>query len=111
VSADGDPTDRRPDPDRPPQAPPPPAGHGAAGAPATGTGAGRGFSIAGIVMGVIAVFIIPILFGPLGILFGFLGHRKGDPLGKTAMIVAAIGMVVGFVIGALLFTQTDIATS
>jgi hypothetical protein len=64
---------------------------------------GRGWSIAGLVCGIIAFLIVPILFGPLGIIFGFLGYRGGDRrLGTIAMIVSAVGLVVGLVIGALL---------
>jgi uncharacterized protein YacL len=64
---------------------------------------GRGWSIAGLVCGIIAFLIVPILFGPLGVIFGFLGYRGGDRrLGVTAMVVSVVGLVVGLIVGALL---------
>ncbi|MFA9432639.1 hypothetical protein [Egicoccus sp. AB-alg2] len=74
-------------------------------AKASGTGAGRGFSVAGGILGIIAVFVVPILLGPAGIALGYVGHRKGDRHGRTAMIVAGVGMVVGIVLGIVLFQQ------
>lgn len=77
---------------------------GASGSTSSGR-RGRGWSVAGIVCGVVAIVFIPVLFGPLGILFGFLGRRAGDRgLGTIAMIVSVVGLVVGLVIGALLLT-------
>lgn len=73
--------------------------------PAPATNAGRGYSIAGMVLGLGALIVLPILLGPAGIALGYVGHRKGDRLGRTAMIVAGIGMVAGFVIGFVLLQQ------
>jgi len=73
--------------------------------PAPATNAGRGYSIAGLILGVVAVIVLPILLGPAGIALGYVGHRKGDRLGRTAMIVAGIGMVAGFIIGFAILQQ------
>jgi hypothetical protein len=43
------------------------------------------------------------LFGIVGIVLGNVGKSKGDPLGKTAMIVSAVCLALGMVIGAVLF--------
>jgi hypothetical protein len=49
--------------------------------------------------------LIPVLFGPLGILFGFLGRRAGDRgLGMIAMIVSFVGLVSSIVVWAVLLT-------
>jgi hypothetical protein len=53
---------------------------------------------------------IPILFGPLGIVLGIVGYRKGDrSLGRVAIIVSALGLILGIVltIGALTLLQTQ----
>jgi hypothetical protein len=77
--------------------------------PAPTRNAGRGWSIAGIVCGVIAVLIIPILFGPLGIIFGIVGYRKGDQkVGRIAIVVAAVGLVLGIIVGALLLNASGV---
>lgn len=71
----------------------------------SGTSEGRGFSIAAIVLGALAVFVAPIILGPIGLVLGYVGHTKGDWLARTAMIVAGVGMVLGFVLGFVAFTQ------
>jgi len=66
---------------------------------------GRGWSVAGSVRGVLAVLVVPIVLGPLGIVFGFLGRRRGDrSLGTIAMVISVVGFVVGLVLSAALLT-------
>lgn len=57
---------------------------------------GRVWAIVGLVCGVLTVLqIIPILFGPLGLVFGVVGRGRGDrSLGTTAIIVSAAGLVL-----------------
>lgn len=73
--------------------------------PAQGYGqqqaAGNGLSIAGIVCGVIALLILPIVFGPVGLILGGIAKSKREPRANIALIVAAVGMVGGFIIGAI----------
>lgn len=87
----------------PPEAPPP------SNTEATTSGRsvdrGRGYTIAGGILGIAAIFVIPILLGPAGIALGYVGHRKGDPRGRTAMIVAGVGMVLGIILGFVLLQQ------
>lgn len=64
--------------------------------------AGRGFTIGAFVCAVIALIILPPVFGIAGIVLGSVGKSKGDPLGKTAMIVSAVCLALGMVIGAVL---------
>ena len=69
---------------------------------------GRGWSIADIVSGVLAVFLVPILLGPLGVVFGIVGMVRGDrSLGIAAVIVGVMGLVIGLVVGALLLSLTN----
>lgn len=61
------------------------------------------FSIIGFVCAVIAVLFCPILFGPAGIVLGIVGHNKGESLGKWAAIASGITMIIGFLVGFLIF--------
>ncbi len=66
---------------------------------------GRGWSIAGIISGVLAIVVVPILLGPLGVVFGIVGLAKGDRrLGITAIIVSVLGFVIGLVVGVILLS-------
>ncbi len=70
----------------------------------TATNQGRPFSIVGAVLAVIALFILPIIFGPAGIIFGGVGYARGDrPFGMYVIIGALVAMVLGFVLGAMVF--------
>ena len=65
-------------------------------------GPGRNLAIAGIVSGAVSFLVIPILFGPLGVLFGILGLARGERrLGTTAIVVSVLGLVVGFILSFL----------
>lgn len=65
---------------------------------------GRIYTILGAVFGVIALLFIPILFGPAGIILGFVGHAKGDkPLGMYVGIGSIVTTIVGMVLGALVW--------
>ena len=69
---------------------------------------GRGWSIAGLVSEVLAVFLIPVLLGPLGVVFGIVGFARGDRgLGIAAIVVSVIGLVVGLILGALLLSLVN----
>jgi hypothetical protein len=75
------------------------------GEPETRSSGGRGLTIGSFVCAVVAVFFFPIILGPVGIGLGIAGYRKGDPLGRTAAIVSAIGMVGGFILGAIVLSN------
>jgi hypothetical protein len=65
-------------------------------------GPGRNLAIAGIVSGAISFLVVPILFGPLGVLLGILGLARGERrLGTIAILVSVLGLVVGFVLSFL----------
>jgi hypothetical protein len=59
---------------------------------------GRSFTIASVVCSVIALIFLPIILGPLGIIFGFVGHARGDRYGKWAGIFGIVATVVGMLL-------------
>ena len=63
-------------------------------------------SIIGIVCGVIALLFIPPLFGIAGVVLGVVARSKGERLGTIAIIVAAIGLVVGMILGYVVFSAS-----
>jgi cytochrome c biogenesis protein CcdA len=62
-------------------------------------------SIIAIVLGVLAVFIAPIILGPIGIILAVIAKRRGERLSTTALIVAIAGMVLGFILGAIVYNS------
>lgn len=63
-------------------------------------------SILAIVSGVIAVLILPIIFGPIGIVLGIVAKVRHERLSTIAIIVAVVGMILGFALAALVVSQT-----
>ncbi|GAA0935354.1 hypothetical protein [Nonomuraea longicatena] len=61
------------------------------------------FSIFGFVCAGLALLILPIVFGPIGIVLGIVGHTRGEQLGKWAAVTAGVLMVVGMLLGYLVF--------
>ena len=91
-------------------APPPPQDPysypGAPGGPAPRSGA-QVFSIIAIICGVLAILILPIVFGPVGIVLAIVANRRGEPLWKVALGVAIGGMILGFILGAIVLGASD----
>lgn len=63
------------------------------------TSNGRPFTIAAFVCAAVALIFLPIVLGPLAIIFGLIGNSKGDPLGKWAAVAGGVALVAGFAIG------------
>lgn len=67
------------------------------------------FSIVGFVCAVLTLgFLVfcwfgVFLTGPLGIIFGVIGHNKGEELGKWAAIASGVTMALGVALGLLIF--------
>lgn len=86
---------------------PPPAGMPGhqplpmAGMPSTS----NGFSIGAMVLGAISLLFLPIILGPGGIALAIVGMNRKEPLAKIALGVAIAGMVLGFVLGAIVFAS------
>jgi hypothetical protein len=72
-------------------------------------GRGRNLAIAGIVSGAVSFLVIPILFGPLGVLLGILGLARGERrLGTVAVVVSVLGLVVGFILSFLVLYLAEV---
>ncbi|MEV6630055.1 hypothetical protein AB0M54_04795 [Actinoplanes sp. NPDC051470] len=89
---------------------PPPPGNYPVGVPynayfAPQADVGNGFSIAGIVLGVIALVVCPLLFGLAGVAMAQRAHRRGESLSKVSFGVAIGGLVVG-IIGTIVLRAT-----
>jgi hypothetical protein len=65
------------------------------------------FSIMGIVFGAVAVLFLPIIFGPVGIVMGAIGMSKKERLGVVGLVVSIVGTILGFILGALVFTAMN----
>jgi hypothetical protein len=76
------------------------------GTPVRRTGA-QIFSILAMICGVVAVFFLPILFGPIGIILAVVGNRRAEPLWKVALAVAIGGMVLGFILGYVVLSNNS----
>ncbi len=59
------------------------------------------WSIGAIVVSIIAIGVLPPLFGGLGIFFGYLASKHHRGLGIALMIMAAISLIVGVILGAI----------
>lgn len=91
---------------------PPPPGYGYAQGPQGPPGywyppppassRGRPFTIAGLVCGIIALVLFPIILGPLGAVFGFIGNSKGDRLGLWVGIGSIFAAIAGLVLAFIL---------
>ena len=56
---------------------------------------GKGFGVNSIVFGVLSMFILPIVFGPLGIIFGVSAIKNGYK--RVGIIGVILNLVVLFV--------------
>ena len=59
-----------------------------------------------MVCGVLAILILPIVFGPIGVILAVVAQRQGEPLWKVGLGVALGGMILGFVLGAIVLSNT-----
>jgi hypothetical protein len=62
-----------------------------------------GFSIAGIVLGCLALLFLPIVLGPLAIIMAGVGKAKGERSATAALAVAIGGTVGGLILSAVVF--------
>ena len=66
-------------------------------------GDGSGWGIASLVCGILGLLFLPILFGPLAIIFGALGLNKPlKGLAISGMVLGFISLVVIFLLVGLL---------
>jgi hypothetical protein len=48
-----------------------------------------------------AVFVLPLVLGPAGMVFGTLAAVRGERRGRWIVALAALGMVLGLLLGML----------
>lgn len=63
-------------------------------------------SIIGIVCGAVAFLFVPPLFGIAGIILGVVGRSKGERLSTVAIVVSALGLVVGMILSYLVLANS-----
>ena len=69
---------------------------------------GRAQGIIGIVCAVISLALLPPLFGIAGIILGTLALKKGQRnLGLIAIILSAVFMVIGMIVGVAVSSTLD----
>lgn len=66
---------------------------------------GNTFSILGIVFGGIAFLFLPVILGPAGLVLAIIGKKKNESLAVIAIVVAALGTVLGMLLGAIVFAS------
>jgi len=71
-------------------------------APAEGT-PGKGFAIAGLVCGILSAGFLPIVLGPLGVIFGSISWSKNNTFGMASTLVAISCMVFGMLFGMIVW--------
>ena len=59
------------------------------------------WSVGAIVTAIIAIGVFPPLFGGLALFFGYRASRYHHGLGVALMIMAAISLIVGIILGAM----------
>jgi len=65
----------------------------------TKTNAGTGMGYAALALSILSLFVMPILFGAVGIVLGFMARRRGaEGLGAWAIGIGAISIVIGIFI-------------
>jgi hypothetical protein len=74
-------------------------------APARTRDAGAGYSIAGIICGVVALAFCPLVLGGIGLFLSTKAKARGESLAGVARVVSLVGLIGGFIIGVLVYTQ------
>lgn len=76
--------------------------------PPPGGRRGRNWAVAGVISGVVAVLLLPVVFGPLGVALGIVAVVKGSRgLGAAAIFAGVLGLVLGVVLGAVLLSVAN----
>lgn len=65
----------------------------------------QGMAIGGLICGILAFLFFPVVLGPIGIILGAVSWKAGNKMGMTATIVSIIGLVVGMLLGAAMWSS------
>lgn len=68
---------------------------------------GRPWVIAGGVCAGLALIFVPIVLGPLGAAFGFIGRAKGDAAGLWVGIAGIVTTIVGIILGIVILSAVS----
>jgi len=94
----------------PPQPPPPSPASFSAPATHSVVAEHTGLSTPGIwsiVCSIVALIILPPVFGGLAIYLAYRAKKLGDRAGDTLMIMAVLALIVGMIIGAITWTSVN----
>ena len=69
--------------------------------PTQGIPPAQGIAILGAGVAGMAIFVIPLVLGPVAMILGLLAIRKGEPRGKWVILAAAVCIVLGLLLGLL----------
>ena len=69
---------------------------------------GNGFSIAGIVLGVLAMVACPLILGLVAVSMAQRAHKRGERLWKVSLGVSITGLVVGIIGGIVVAVSTGV---
>jgi hypothetical protein len=62
---------------------------------------GQGCALAGLFFAAWAVWVLPYLFGPVGMVLGGIAYARGERRGRWVALIALVGMVAGIVFALL----------
>jgi MFS family permease len=69
--------------------------------PTQGIPPAQGIAVLGAGVAGMAIFVIPLVLGPVAMILGWLAIRKGEPRGKWVIVAAAVCIVLGLLLGLL----------
>jgi hypothetical protein len=78
-------------------------------APPSARSNGRALTIAGGICAVVALFFLPIVFGPIGAVLAFVGYSRGYKPGLWVGIAAVAATVIGLVLAAWVLSHAPTA--
>ena len=64
----------------------------------------KAFAIAGLVCGILSAGFVPIVLGPLGVIFGSVSWSKNNTFGMISTLVAIPCMVFGMLFGMIVWS-------
>ena len=67
----------------------------------TGLEPGQGCALAGVLVAAFSMFVFPLVLGPAGMVLGAVAYFRGERRGKWVIVFAAVGMVLGILLGLL----------
>ena len=65
---------------------------------------GKGFAITSLVFAILSLLLFPVLFGPLGVVFGSIAWSKGSKFGMVSTLVTIPCMYFGMLFGMIVWS-------